>query len=222
MDVSLVILAPAKARKSYAVRLPIVLGRGGEAKFRVSLDSISRQHCRFSVEDGVVCVTDLGSTNGTLVDGTRIEPHAATPVSSGTEVRIGAMTVRIEYTSAAVAAERDGDGDSDTVPLQMASAEVACETEREPGAEALPELEAVEPGEPTVTTAAVVQPVAVPAAAPAFPEVAEVPVADATPAFPDVEPAPPPAEGSFDFLGTSAAPPPAGDDKLEDFFKSIS
>ena len=36
------------------------------------------------------------------------------------------------------------------------------------------------------------------------------------------EAAPPPPDGSFDFLGAEAAPPAAGDDKLDDFFKSLS
>lgn len=43
-------------------------------------DNISSQHCRIQVRDGVATVTDLRSTNGTFVDGRRIEPLVAVPM----------------------------------------------------------------------------------------------------------------------------------------------
>lgn len=211
MQVRFVILAPSKSRKPYAARLPVVIGRGDEAKLRIQQDSVSRRHCEFDCDGDVVTVTDLGSTNGTLVGGKRIEPHVATPVLSGTEVRIGTAVLRVEYAVAAAASR-----DADTTPLLDAAAEP---TQPEPVAESAPEPDtrAADPAE--------TEPAAAPAAGdPWFPDHDPETVADAgdPAAVAGAEPAPPPPDGSFDFLGAEAASPPAADDKLDDFFKSLS
>ena len=54
----------------------------------------SRQHLRLSLEDGAVVVTDLGSTNGTFVDGRPLDgPHRLLP---GQVVRLGDTTIERE------------------------------------------------------------------------------------------------------------------------------
>jgi hypothetical protein len=52
-------------------------------------DNISRSHAELSQDPvtGVVSVIDLGSTNGTFVDGVRILPHKPTALRSGAIVR---------------------------------------------------------------------------------------------------------------------------------------
>ena len=72
MDVHFVIVSPANQKRSVAVRLPILVGRADEAKFRIQQDSVSRRHCEFYLEDEAVFVRDLGSTNGTLLDDEQI------------------------------------------------------------------------------------------------------------------------------------------------------
>jgi predicted component of type VI protein secretion system len=52
---------------------PIVVGRGGEdVSFRLAERNVSRRHARFVRQSGVVFVEDLGSLNGTRVNGERI------------------------------------------------------------------------------------------------------------------------------------------------------
>ena len=239
MEVRFVILAPSKSKKSYTVRLPLVVGRGDEVKFRIQQDSVSRRHCAFALEGDAVTVTDLGSTNGTFVGGQRLAAHTATPVSSGAEVRIGTAVLRVEYVAPAVAAVAAvAPHDQDTVPLSGLSApdlEPAADLpELEPVAEAIPELEPVADAAPELEPAPAADP-AGPPEAPAFPETvaAQPPAGEIM--LPDVAPpagpgdfaaldgtAPAPADGSFDFLASTSAPPPAADDKLDDFFKSLS
>ena len=61
----------------------------------------SRRHLRLSVEDGSVVVTDLGSTNGTTVDGRRLDgPHRLRP---GQLVRLGDTTIECEADGSAPA-----------------------------------------------------------------------------------------------------------------------
>ncbi len=56
---------------SYAVRDPIVLGRALECDLAVVTPHVSRQHARLDVEDGRLYIEDLGSSNGTMVNGKR-------------------------------------------------------------------------------------------------------------------------------------------------------
>lgn len=66
-----------------------IIGRGEGAHLRPSSDLVSRHHCGISVTDGQVIVEDLGSRNGTFVNGEQItEPHKA---RSGDQIRVGRL-----------------------------------------------------------------------------------------------------------------------------------
>ncbi|MEU7315341.1 FHA domain-containing protein, partial [Streptomyces sp. NPDC007083] len=72
------------------------LGRGAEADVPLDDPDVSRLHCAVTVTDGgTVTVTDLGSTNGTTVEGTPVgrQPVLLRP---GATLRIGETTVRLE------------------------------------------------------------------------------------------------------------------------------
>jgi pSer/pThr/pTyr-binding forkhead associated (FHA) protein len=56
---------------------------------------VSGRHGRIDVEDGFVFVTDLGSTNGTLLNGEKLEPNEKTKLEEADELVIGALTLRI-------------------------------------------------------------------------------------------------------------------------------
>jgi pSer/pThr/pTyr-binding forkhead associated (FHA) protein len=49
-----------------------MIGRGEECHIRLNCDWISRQHCMLNVSRNEVHIRDLGSTNGTLVNGHRL------------------------------------------------------------------------------------------------------------------------------------------------------
>jgi pSer/pThr/pTyr-binding forkhead associated (FHA) protein len=126
MDVRFVIVSPATRKAEHVVKLPVVVGRGDEAKFRVQQDSVSRRHCELFIKDDTVCVRDLGSTNGTILDGERIASSVATVVPPGAQIRVGGILFRVEYQSAAVATPAESHED-DTVP--MAAVEPAADEE---------------------------------------------------------------------------------------------
>lgn len=73
-----------------------VIGRGSECHVRPDSDWVSRQHCMLKVEDGSVSIRDLGSTNGTLVNGSRILAEQA--LAHGDQVQVGPLVfeVRLE------------------------------------------------------------------------------------------------------------------------------
>lgn len=72
----------------------VVIGRGTEADLRINDPGVSRRHVEIRVGGSGVSVVDLGSTNGMLVNGSRVE-HA--DLEDGATIKIGTttMTVRL-------------------------------------------------------------------------------------------------------------------------------
>ena len=56
---------------SYAIQEPILLGRALECDLAVVSPHISRQHAKLEVIDGHLHIEDLGSSNGTMINGKR-------------------------------------------------------------------------------------------------------------------------------------------------------
>lgn len=67
-----------------------VIGRGEGSQVRLTDVGISRQHARLEFDGGRVVLTDLGSTNGTTVNGARV--NAAT-LQHGDVVQLGTTTL---------------------------------------------------------------------------------------------------------------------------------
>jgi hypothetical protein len=63
-----------------------VLGRGTEADIRLPDTGVSRKHVDVQLDGGTVAVEDLGSTNGTLVNGRRVGRQE---LADGDVIRIG-------------------------------------------------------------------------------------------------------------------------------------
>lgn len=57
---------------------------------------VSRRHAILSYRDGAYRVEDLGSANGTFVNGRQIDPMCATPVKHGDEIMCGTLLLRLE------------------------------------------------------------------------------------------------------------------------------
>jgi ABC transport system ATP-binding/permease protein len=70
------------------------IGRVGAADFCLDVPLVSRLHCRVEVAaDGGVDIVDLGSTNGTWIDGQRITRAALAP---GSVLRVGRVEFALE------------------------------------------------------------------------------------------------------------------------------
>ena len=76
---------------------PILLGRGADATIRLDDDYVSTRHARIAASGDQWFVEDLGSTNGTYVNGTRIQRVA---LREGDLVQFGPQVlVRVSYWS---------------------------------------------------------------------------------------------------------------------------
>jgi pSer/pThr/pTyr-binding forkhead associated (FHA) protein len=66
------------------------MGRAPRVDFVLEAPLVSRIHCRFTLEEGVLAVEDLDSTNGTFVNGERVTRRTLEP---GDTVKVG----RVEF-----------------------------------------------------------------------------------------------------------------------------
>lgn len=78
------------------------VGRSRNCEIRVDDDSVSRVHAAFVWRDGQPLIEDLGSSNGTFVNGERIRRPQA--VRAGDVVRFGSLEALLEDASAGPAA----------------------------------------------------------------------------------------------------------------------
>jgi hypothetical protein len=72
---------------------PLVIGRQPECAVVLGDTNISRRHAQVAMDDGAVVVSDLGSTNGTFVNGRRITRATGRP---GDEITVGTSRLRVE------------------------------------------------------------------------------------------------------------------------------
>ena len=70
----------------------VKIGRSPPADIVISDKSMSREHCVVGLANDELLVTDLNSTNGTYVDGERIERATILPI--GSVVRLGRITLK--------------------------------------------------------------------------------------------------------------------------------
>ena len=76
-----------------AVRGPVIVGRSPSADIVVGASYVSARHARFSLMGQNLFVEDLGSTNGTAVNGQPISNPVA--LSNGDVVTVGDVSIRV-------------------------------------------------------------------------------------------------------------------------------
>src|SRR5713226_36425 len=70
----------------------IVIGRSGELDVVLAEDMVSRKHAKISTQGGKIVIEDLGSTNGTFINGEKIK-HAR--LKEGDRILIGTSILRL-------------------------------------------------------------------------------------------------------------------------------
>jgi hypothetical protein len=79
------------AGSTYELTTPVtLLGRGTDCDLRLVDTGVSRHHAELRVEDTQVVLVDLGSTNGTFVNG---QPVRRVALTDGTNVTLGRTTL---------------------------------------------------------------------------------------------------------------------------------
>jgi predicted component of type VI protein secretion system len=69
----------------------VTVGRAAGCEVVIDDDSVSAKHARLEYDLGAWRITDLGSTNGTAIEGTKLAPDVPTPLPYGATVRFGGV-----------------------------------------------------------------------------------------------------------------------------------
>ena len=98
MEAQLVVIEGAK-KSTISLALPTTIGRSDRAKLKLRSGEVSRTHCELYESRGKLIAKDLGSSNGTLINGIKI--RTPTELVSGDSIKIGPVTfqVRIDVES---------------------------------------------------------------------------------------------------------------------------
>jgi len=129
-----------------------IIGRGTECDMRIASRLISRKHCQLGPVDNKVLVRDLGSANGTYVDGNRLKPLADYSLQDGAEILIGPLRLLVRFKSAPAEPTSSSVAEPDvgrTTTTSLASSTIVDNAEPAAIADPIPELPEV-PAEPEV------------------------------------------------------------------------
>ena len=100
--VTLEIREPGQAMRRVPMSgAPMRIGRAPECELLLRDNRVSRRHARLAARDGVLILTDLGSTNGTRVNGNRVTEVV---LGAGDRVQIGETSLVVETARAEVEA----------------------------------------------------------------------------------------------------------------------
>lgn len=89
------IIYPQTHCKCYELKdKPLIIGRGDDVDIQLNDDLISRNHCKINVINDQLTVEDLGSTNGTLIDG---KPISFQMLQFDERLQVGPYVMKIEH-----------------------------------------------------------------------------------------------------------------------------
>ncbi len=80
---------------SIVVRGPVIVGRNPGADIVIGAGYVSGRHARFTLMGQNLFIEDLGSTNGTAVNGQLISEPTA--LRNGDTVNVGDVAIRVRY-----------------------------------------------------------------------------------------------------------------------------
>ncbi|MBK7858850.1 MAG: sigma 54-interacting transcriptional regulator [Archangiaceae bacterium] len=113
---ALLLLSGPAAGLRREVTSEVILGRSPSCDIPLEDSKVSRRHARIAIEEGTARVSDLGSRNGTIVNGEKIEAEAV--LLPGDRVQVGDTTVLYEPPTRAALTEREEPGDLENQPVE--------------------------------------------------------------------------------------------------------
>ncbi|QDV16666.1 FHA domain protein [Gimesia panareensis] len=87
----------SKKLKSMTLTKTTLVGRSADCGLKLKSDLVSRHHCRIVLTESVALVHDLGSSNGTFIDGKKLTPKRDTKLLPGSVLSIADVSFRVDY-----------------------------------------------------------------------------------------------------------------------------
>lgn len=119
MDFQLVIVRGRSA--STAIKLGdgvTTVGRHDDCQLRIKSSQVSRKHCELFEKKGLLLVKDLGSSNGTYVNGKRITDQRV--LEAGDELTIGQVSLKVAKADDTGSRPSAGPRPGDTAVVEVA------------------------------------------------------------------------------------------------------
>lgn len=73
----------------------LIIGRGGGADLRVDDRALSREHAHLQLRDRKLFLQDLGSTNGSRVEGRSLPPNEPVQVNTASDISLGGVAMQL-------------------------------------------------------------------------------------------------------------------------------
>ena len=125
MQVVLVMFKGEQRRSFSVTRDMTVIGRREDCDLRIPLGDVSRKHCRLIKDGDTIRIEDLGSSNGTFINGERVQQAELT---AGDTLQVGPVVF---------VAQVDGLPEEDDLQPVVAAAPAAADTDSEASASGL-------------------------------------------------------------------------------------
>lgn len=94
MDVLLVMFRDGGQHRPFPIHHgTTTIGRREDCDLRIAVNDVSRKHCQIKLEDGVLSVMDLGSSNGTFVNGQKVKDHQ---LNAGDTLQVGPVSFVVQ------------------------------------------------------------------------------------------------------------------------------
>ncbi len=94
MNINLVMFQESGERRDFPLSRPVTtVGRKEDCDIRIPLAEISRHHAKFTLDDAILKILDLGSANGTFVNNKRVKESR---LSAGDHVVVGPVVFTVQ------------------------------------------------------------------------------------------------------------------------------
>jgi predicted component of type VI protein secretion system len=148
MDYQLHVVRGRSVAQSIPLRDGITtVGRQSGCELRVGSSQVSRKHCQLFEQKGKLVVKDLGSANGTYVNGDRVEEMRV--LDEGDELTIGSVKFRVERLTGRPGTKA---GDTAVRPAPVAGADEGFAIELDDDGETAAAAPAAKAAEPAAQT----------------------------------------------------------------------
>ncbi|OHB57873.1 MAG: hypothetical protein A2Y07_09065 [Planctomycetes bacterium GWF2_50_10] len=114
MDVNLVLLKKNGDRRDFRMPAAItIIGRRADCDLHIPLKEVSRRHCELELNSGTLKIRDLNSSNGTFVNGLKVEQEVL--VKAGDTLQVGPLTLLIQIDGCPVNVTGAGQNNDDVL-----------------------------------------------------------------------------------------------------------
>ena len=104
MDLKLVVVQGKPKGKEIPILVsPFLIGRGAECHLRPNNELVSRRHCVLTIHGQEVRIRELGSSNGTIVNGERLTEELT--LCDGDLIQVGTLCFEVKIQGVAVPAK---------------------------------------------------------------------------------------------------------------------